>query len=266
MKSIKTKLGLAVLAGLLAVPVSRALFAADTPPATPAAAADSGPLNTLTDKEKADGWKLLFDGKTSDGWHSFKKDKALPGWIIEDGVLICDKPGAGAGDLCTNDDYKWFELSIDYNISKGGNSGVLYHVTNAAGSTWGTGPECQLLDNVDGHDGPTKEGRQLAGWLYQLYKPPVDPATNKPLDATKPAGEWNHLRLLISPDKCEHDINGVKYFEYQLGSDDMKERIAKSKFHTMKNFLKFDTGFIVLQGDHGKVSFRNIKVRPIDAK
>jgi hypothetical protein len=73
------------------------------------------------------------------------------------------------------------------------------------------------------------------------------------------------VRLLLSPEKCEHDINGVKYFEYVLNSDDFKQRVAKSKFRTMKNFAKFDTGYIALQGDHGAVSFRNIKIRPIEA-
>ena len=83
-------------------------------------------------------------------------------------------------------------------------------------------------------------------------------------------GEWNHVRLLVSPEKCEHVINGVKYFDYVLGSDDFNSRVEKSKFNHknrgMENYAKFDTGYIVLQGDHGQVSFRNIKVRPIEKK
>ena len=104
------------------------------------------------------------------------------------------------------------------------------------------------------------------GWLYALYQPPIDPKTGKTLDATKPVGEWNHVRLLISPEKCEHDINGVKYFEYVLGSDDFNDRVAKSKFAKMPDFAKSDIGYIALQGDHGQVSFRNIKIRPIAPK
>ena len=83
------------------------------------------------------------------------------------------------------------------------------------------------------------------------------------LDATKPAGRWNQIRLLISPRKCEHWINGVKYFEYVLGSDDFNKRVANSKFRRMRLFAKSKTGYIALQGDHGQVSFRNIKIRPI---
>ena len=161
-----------------------------------------------------------------------------------------------AGDLCTNDKYDWFELQLDYNISVGGNSGIMYHVTDAGGAAWATGPEFQIEDNKEAKD-PIR-----CGWLYALYQPPTDPSTGKPLDATKPAGEWNHVRLLISPEKCEHEINGVKYFEYVLGSDDFKDRVAKSKFGKMKDFAKFESGYVCLQGDHGEVTFRNVKIRP----
>ena len=102
-----------------------------------------------------------------------------------------------------------------------------------------------------------------SGWLYALYQPPGDPRTGKPLDATKPAGEWNHVRLVISPEKCEHIINGVKYFDYVLGSEDFNGRVAKSKFGKMPHIAKYDRGHIALQGDHGEVSFRNIKIREI---
>ena len=94
----------------------------------------------------------------------------------------------------------------------------------------------------------------------------MDPHTGKIPDATKPVGEWNHVRLVISPEKCVHEINGVKYFDYVLGGDDFNARVAKSKFSTMPLFAKATSGFIALQGDHGSVSFRNIKLRPITAK
>jgi hypothetical protein len=96
-----------------------------------------------------------------------------------------------------------------------------------------------------------------------LYQPPIDPKTGKPLDATKPAGEWNKVRLVISPEKCEHWINGVKYFDYVLGSEDFNARVKKSKFATMPLFAKSPKGAIALQGDHGQISFRNIKIREI---
>jgi len=223
------------------------------------AAATDAPLNTLTAAEKAAGWKLLFDGKTFTGWHNFKLDGIRPGWQIKDGILVCADPH-NAGDIVTTDKFDWFELQLDYNISEAGNSGIMFHVTNEGSRVWATGPEFQLLDNVKAAD------RHLSGWLYALYEPPVDSKTDKPLDATKPAGEWNHVRLVISPEKCLHEINGVKYFEYVLGSDDFKARVAKSKFGKMPLFAKAASGFIALQGDHGSVSFRNIKILPLPGK
>lgn len=277
MTPLRKNLALAALAGLLMIPAARGLFSQsahaqeETAEQSTAAVdqmltkADDPNANTLTEQEKAAGWKLLFDGKDFDGWHSYHRKDVRPGWKILNGAILCDNP-RNAGDLCTDDKYKWFELTLEYNISHTGNSGILYHINDIGGTTWATGPEFQLLDNVDGHDGSDKAKRQLSGWLYDIYKPPIDPKTDHPIDATKPVGEWNKIRLLISPEKCEHDMNGVKYFEYQLGSEDFKDRVSHTKFARMKNFAKYDTGYIALQGDHGKVAFRNIKIRVIDEK
>jgi len=219
------------------------------------AAADEA-INTLTEKEKAAGWKLLFDGKDFAGWHNFRMEGVRPGWQVKDGALVCVDPH-NAGDIITTDKYDWFELQLDYNISEAGNSGIMYHVLETDRAAWATGPEFQLEDNEKAAD-PVR-----CGWLYALYQPPVDPKTSKILDATKPVGQWNHVRLLISPKKCEHEINGVKYFEYVLDSDDFRARVAASKFSRMPNFAKSDSGYLALQGDHGQVMFRNIKVLPI---
>jgi len=198
------------------------LFALALVPTLGFAAPDDANVNTLTAAEKSAGWKLLFDGKSLTGWHNFKKDDVRPGWQVKDGLLVCADPH-NAGDIVTTEQFGAFELNIDYNISEGGNSGIMFHVTD--------------------------EG--------------VDPKTGKILDATKPAGEWNHVRLVVTPEKCIHEINGVKYFEYVMGSDDFKERVAKSKFASMPLFAKAAKGYLALQGDHGSVSFRNIKVRPL---
>jgi len=224
----------------------------------PAYAADA-PINTLTESEKAAGWRLLFDGQSFTGWHNFKQDGVRPGWQVKDGALVCVDPH-NAGDIVTTDKFDWFELQLDYNISVAGNSGIMFHVTEDGNRVWATGPEFQLEDNEKAAD-PVR-----CGWLYALYQPPVDAKTGKILDATKPVGEWNHVRLVISPEKCIHEINGVKYFEYVLDSEDFKARVAKSKFSKMPFFAKSSSGFIALQGDHGSVSFRNIKLRPLPAK
>lgn len=224
----------------------------------PLSAAEGTP-NTLTAAQQAAGWKLLFNGKDFTGWHNFKHDGVRPGWQVTDGTLACVDPHQ-AGDLVTSEAFEWFELELDYNISEGGNSGIMYHVTNEGDAAWATGPEVQLEDNAKAAD------PQRCGWLYALYQPPTDPKTGKPIDATKPAGEWNHMRILISPQKCLHEVNGVKYVEYVLGSEDFNARVAKSKFSKMPLFAKSKSGFISLQGDHGRVSFRNIRIRSLPAK
>jgi hypothetical protein len=241
---------------VLAASLSRVAMAA--PGAADQAQAPSGPTNQLTDEEKKAGWKLLFDGKSFDGWHNFKRAGVRPGWKVKDSALVCVDPH-NAGDLVTTDKYDWFELSIEYNISEAGNSGIMFHVTNDGGAIWATGPEIQLEDNQRAAD------PERCGWMYQLYRPEMDPKTNKPIDATKPVGKWNHIRILIAPPpaKSEVDVNGVKYYDFVYNSDDFKERVAKSKFHKMPGFAKSDSGFIGLQGDHGSISFRNIKLRPI---
>jgi 3-keto-disaccharide hydrolase/Peptidase of plants and bacteria len=214
--------------------------------------------NTLTEAEKAAGWILLFNGNDFTGWHNFRREGVRPGWEVKDGELVCADPH-NAGDIVTTGKYSWFVLELDYNISEGGNSGIMYHVTDQGRSIWATGPEFQLEDNAKAED-PIR-----CGWLYALYKPPIDPKTGKTLDATKPAGEWNHVRLVISPKKCEHYINGVKYLEYVLGSEDFNNRVKESKFGRMPYFAKSDIGYIGLQGDHGRVAFRNVKLRPLPA-
>jgi hypothetical protein len=212
-------------------------------------AADPAP-NTLSAEEKAAGWKLLFDGQSTAGWRNYKKTSIGSGWKVENGALT--RADKGAGDIVTDGQFGAFELSLEYNISKEGNSGLMFHVTEEGAAPWHSGPEIQIQDNKDGHD------PQLSGWLYQLYKPEID--------ATKPAGEWNQLRVLITPEKCATWMNGKLYYEFVKGSKDWDERVAKSKFASMAGFGKAKSGHICLQ-DHGNlVSFRNIKIREVAAK
>lgn len=205
--------------------------------------------NELSDIEQKSGWKLLFDGKSVEHWRNYKKDTIGKQWEIKDGALTLS--GRGGGDIITKSQYESFELSLEYNISKGGNSGIMFHVTENESTPWQSGPEIQVQDNVDGHD------PQKAGWLYQLYS-----ATE---DATKPAGQWNNLVLRIAPDTCAIYMNGVRYARFQKGNADWDKRVAKSKFSKFANFGKATKGHIALQ-DHGNlVSYRNIKIREIKA-
>jgi Domain of Unknown Function (DUF1080) len=216
----------------------------------PAAAPATEP-NTLTPEQQKAGFKLLFDGKDMGYFRNYKGEQINPAWEVKDGAMHLTK--GGGGDLVTKEEFGAFELLIDFKISKAGNSGVMFHVKETSGPPYATGPEVQVQDNIDGHD------PQKAGWVYQLYPAPQG------VDATKPAGEWNTMRILIekAPNKSEVWMNGTKYSEFVLGSDEWKDRIAKSKFAKMEGFGMQETGHIDLQ-DHGnEVWFRNIKVREI---
>lgn len=222
---------------------------------TPIASATGNEPNTLTADEKAAGWKLLFDGKTTNGWRGYQKEKVPDGWKVIDGTL--DRV-TNCGDLVTLDKYASFELTVDWRISTGGNSGIIYHVTEDYPEPGMSGPEYQLLDNGVAPD-PT-----LAGWCYGLYVPPIDRRTGKPLDTTHPAGQWNTSRILVNGSHVTHWMNGVKYVEYELWSPDWNHRVAKSKFALWPKFALAKTGYICLQ-DHGaEIAFRNIKIRVID--
>jgi hypothetical protein len=233
-------------------------------PAAPAPADDQPAsvlpnLNTLTDSEKADGYKLLFDGKTTTGWRNFKKDTISDGWKVNDGALC--RVDKSAGDIVTTDEYDNFVLELDYKVPANANSGILYRVSEDQDRTWFTGVEFQLLDNTNPHGDPQK-----SGWAYALYKPAIDEKTGKPIDATNPIGHWNHIKLVCDGNHIEHWMNGVKYVEYDIGSDDWNAHLAKSKFAKMPRFAKNAKGYLSLQGDHGNVCFANIKLKPLPAK
>jgi glucose/arabinose dehydrogenase len=213
--------------------------------------------NRLSVSEAASNWELLFDGSNLDQWRNYKSDSISEGWKTVDGTLA--RVGSDAGDLISKEQFEFFELSLEYKISEGGNSGLMFRVTEDEDTPWKTGPEVQIQDNVNGHD------PQKAGWLYQLYQPqPKNWGLQKPpADAARPAGQWNHLYLRISPNGCEVCVNGVRYYNFSIGDNDWNEKVAKSKFAKFKNFGKASKGHLCLQ-DHGnEVAFRSIKVRKI---
>ena len=209
----------------------------------------------LRGEQKDDGeWRPLFDGKSLDGWRNWKKDSINPAWRVIDGAMV---KGKGGGDLETREEFDYFELVIDYRIDAKGNSGIMFWVQDEGTEPGWSGPEVQVLDNEGGGD-PTK-----SGWLYGLYRPADDPKTGKPLDATKPAGEWNTVRIIVAPagETSAVWMNGVKYEEWVFGSDDWKARIAKSKFGPAPLFATRQKGHIVLQEHGAEVAFRNIRIR-----
>lgn len=216
--------------------------------ATGAHAQTQAPMNTLTEQERAAGWRLLFDGKTTAGWRGFRKTDMPAGWQAVDGALT---RVASAGDIVTVDEFASFELAFEWKIAPGGNSGVFFHVTEDVEAVWHSGPEYQILDNAAHKDGLTPD--TSAGADYALHAPTRD--------ASKPAGSWNHGRIIVRGSHVEHWLNGEKIVEYELGSSDWTARVAKSKFNVYPGFGRAPKGRIAIQ-DHGDaVAYRNIKIR-----
>lgn len=208
-------------------------------------------LNTLTPAEKADGWKLLFDGHSLAGWRSFRTDTPGAAWRVADGVLVNE---GKTGDLMTTGVYGNFELTVDWKISEGGNSGVIYRIALGEAATYRTGPEYQLLDNAKAED--NKLPNHLAGSLYDIGPAPVR-------DVTKPVGEWNTSRIVVRAWRVEHWLNGEKLLELDLASDAGRTAIARSKFKEWPKFASMGRGFIALQDHNHLVSFRNLKIRDL---
>jgi isopenicillin-N epimerase len=204
--------------------------------------------NTLSEAERAAGWRLLFDGRTTDGWRGFRRDAMPDGWQVRDGTLA---RVAQAGDIITTEQFSSFELTLEWKVAAGGNSGIFFHVTENADYVWQTGPEMQILDNAGHRDGLQPE--TSTGSNYALHAPSRDVA--------RPAGEWNAVRLIVRGDHVEHWLNGEKIVEYELGSDDWEARVAASKFGEMPGYGRNRRGHIALQ-DHGDpVEFRSIRIR-----
>jgi hypothetical protein len=219
--------------------------------------ADDAPLNTLTAAEKAAGWKLLFDGKSLDGWRKFKGKEPGDRWQAINGVLAFDPAkGKSGGDIITVEQFDNFELVLEWKISKGGNSGVMYRVTEERNAPYETGPEYQLLDNKGHGDG--RNPLTAAASAYAVYAPAKD--------VTKPIGEWNQTKIIVNGSHVEHWLNGEKVVEYEFGSEDWLKRVKSSKWKDVPTYGKAAKGHIDLQ-DHGdKVEFRNIKIRALPGK
>ena len=206
--------------------------------------------NTLTAGERANGWRLLFDGKTTSGWRGFKHQAAPAGWQVLDGALT--RAGEG-GDLMTAEQFGSFDLQLEWKIAPGGNSGIMFHVSEDGDETYHTGPEFQILDNARHKDG--QDPLTSAGACYALYAPSKD--------VTRPPGTWNAVRLVVNGSRVQHWLNGTKVVEYDMASADWKTKVAGSKFKEWPRFGTIPTGHIVLQ-DHGdRVAYRNIKIRTI---
>ena len=159
----------------------------------------------------------------------------------------------GASGCLTRDKFKDFDLRLEWKIEPGGNSGIIYRCSEDGGAMWQTGPEMQVLDSA--RHGDDAQSKHTAGANYALHAPAMD--------VTRPAGSWNQARVIVRGNHVEHWLNGWKVVEYELGSDDWKERLAASKFAKTPGWGTQPEGHIGLQ-DHGnRVWYRNLKIREL---
>lgn len=215
--------------------------------------APPAPVSVANTAQADKGWVTLFDGgDPAKNFRGFKKDQFPQGWVVKDHCLV--HTGPGGGDIITRDSYGSFELELEWKLTPGGNSGIMYHVSEDMNNTYETGPEMQILDDsvhVDGKDRLTSAGAD-----YALYA--------APLGAVKPIGQWNKVRILVDGMHVQYFLNGVKTCDFIRNSADWKARVAASKFSKMPRYGTNDRGHIAFQ-DHGdEVWFQNIRVKALD--
>lgn len=213
-----------------------------------ASAAFAGDAPSLTDAEKADGWKLLFDGLSMNGWRGLGMDGIPSVWVVQDGCLHCSGGSSKiANDLVTVDEYENFELSFEWLIPKlKGNSGVKYRVQEEKGKGYAFGCEYQCMNDPDAFD------KHASGALYDVFAP-----EGKKL---VPPPQFNQSRIIVRGNHVEHWLNGVKVIDAEFGSDAMNQALAVSHFRN-SDWGKKPLGHIILQDHHSEVLFRNIKIR-----
>jgi hypothetical protein len=209
---------------------------------------DARRANSLTPEEMEQGWQLLFDGSSTGGWRGYNRSDMPEGWQAVDGALT---RVAEAGDIITLEQYGDFELALEWLLRPRGNSGVFYRATESDDPIYYSAPEMQVLDDAGHADGGSR--LTAAGANYGLHPAPEG--------VVRPAGEWNSVRLVVDGNHVEHWLNGQKVVEYELGSEDWKQRVANSKFVEWPAYGTAARGHIGLQ-DHGDwVAFRHIRIR-----
>ena len=195
-----------------------------------------------------DEWRVLFDGETLEGWRAFKDSVPPEGWQVVDGNLT--RVGGG-GDIVSVEQFGNFELRLEWNISEGGNSGIMFRVDPNVNRTFESGPEMQVLDDAKHPDG--RSPLTSAGANYGLHA--------SPSGHVRPPGDWNEVRIIANGAHVEYWLNGMKVVEYELWSPEWEELIKKSKFVEWPEYGRAMRGHIVLQ-DHGDwVAYRKIRIK-----
>jgi len=196
---------------------------------------------------------MLFNGTKVEGLRGYKMDSfPWESWVIKDGNLKT-VPGKHGVDIISKDTFEDFELELEWRLQSGGNSGIFYFASEEGDYIWQSAPEMQVLDNEVHQDRLRKV--TSAGALYDLIAPSKE--------VVNPIGEFNRVKIISKNKQIEHWLNGEKIVDYQIGSETIRDLISKSKFKDMPLFFKSSLGHIGLQGDHGEVWYRNIRIRKL---
>lgn len=210
----------------------------------------------LSESQKKSGWRSLLSGDSLEGWSRFRQPGKSDGWSIDNGVLT--RNAESKADLITVDGFDNFELSLEYQLSPGASSGILFHVDEQADRAGDGAPEIELIDS--GAEGV----KEKSGYLKGLYSPGKRwPDGKVPVDGERPVGHWNQLQVLITGSVCSVNLNGIGYYQFNLGSDEWKKRVAESPFARFANFAAMEKGPIGLQTGAGEVRFRNMIIREL---
>jgi len=213
--------------------------------------------NTLSPAEKKIGWQLLFDGKTTDGWHGFNMTTFPDCWAVEDGSLTMNTTGAAESlDILTPKMYRNFALSLEYKLTKGANSGIIFQIAEDMKYKfpYETGPEFQVIDHENWPRDTLTEW-QINGANYAMYPPLVKPY--------KPLGEWNQLFLVVKGNSVTQILNGEVVVRYEKYSEEWNKLRNSGKWTAFPDWGKFDEGYISLQNHGTKVWYRSIKLKEI---
>ena len=210
----------------------------------------SAPPNTLSERERREGWRLLFDGRTTDGWRGYKQAAMPAGWEVVDGALT--RTGATT-DIITADRFRDFELTLEWRIAPGGNSGIFFRAVEGDGAIYEYAPEVQVLDDAGHADGRSE--LTSAGSNFALH-----PARR---GVVRPAGQWNSMRIRVEGNRVQQWMNDALMVDYEIGSEDWKRRVAASKFAAWPEYGLAPEGHIGLQEHGNQVAFRSIKIREI---
>ncbi|MBN2319077.1 MAG: DUF1080 domain-containing protein [Acidobacteria bacterium] len=229
--------------------------------------------NQLTEREKREGWSLLWDGKTAQGWRGAKLDHFPDkGWTINNGILTVEESTGGestnGGDIVTTKMYGNFELEADFKFTHGANSGIKYFVDTELNQGEGSaiGCEFQILDDRNHPDAKAgTAGNRTLGSLYDLI--PADNSFYAPHESTTKRVNmygWNRAKVVVQGNHVEHYLNGTQVVEYERRTQMWRALVARSKYVVWPNFGEAERGHILLQ-DHGdEVSFKNIKIKKLD--